>query len=77
MPAAELGFGVNPMKLWRGVCLLLVCTPAAAHHGNAEFDLSQMVRYEGTIVEVLWRNPHTVTRIETRTATGEPITLEI
>jgi hypothetical protein len=53
MPAAELGFGVNPMKLWRGVCLLLVCTPAAAHHGNAEFDLSQMVRYEGTIVEVL------------------------
>jgi len=65
------------MKLSLGACLLLVCTPAMAHHGNAEFDLSQQVKYEGTIVEVLWRNPHTVTRIETRTAAGEPITLEL
>ena len=65
------------MKLSTGFFLLVIATPAMAHHGNAEFDLSQMVRYEGTIVEMLWRNPHTVTRIETRTATGEPITLEI
>ena len=65
------------MKLSLGACLLLAGTPAMAHHGNAEFDLSQQVKYEGTIVEVLWRNPHTVTRIETRTAAGEPITLEL
>ena len=65
------------MKLSTGFFLLVIATPAIAHHGNAEFDLSRMVRYEGTIVESLWRNPHTVTRIETRTATGEPITLEI
>jgi hypothetical protein len=65
------------MKLSTGFFLVVYAAPAMAHHGNAEFDLSQMVRYEGTIVELLWRNPHTVTRIETRTATGEPITLEI
>ncbi len=57
--------------------LLLCCGSAVAHHGNSEFDLTVTVRYEGTIVETLWINPHTVTKIETRTATGEPITLEI
>ena len=56
---------------------LLCCGSAVAHHGNSEFDLTVTVRYEGTIVETLWINPHTVTTIETRTATGEPITLEI
>ena len=57
--------------------LLLCCGSAVAHHGNSEFDLTVTVRYEGTIVETLWINPHTVTKIETRTETGEPITLEI
>lgn len=57
--------------------LLLLCGSAAAHHGNSEFDLTTTVRYEGTIVELKWINPHTVTTVETRTATGEAITLEI
>ena len=57
--------------------LLLCCGSAAAHHGNSEFDLTVTVRYEGTILETQWINPHTVTTLETRTATGEPITLEI
>jgi hypothetical protein len=56
---------------------LLICGTAAAHHGNSEFDLTTTVRYEGTIVEMRWINPHTVTTLETRTAAGEPITLEI
>jgi hypothetical protein len=57
--------------------LLLTCGAAAAHHGNSEFDLTTTVRYEGTIVETRWINPHTITKLETRTAAGEPITLEI
>ena len=57
--------------------LLLCCGSAAAHHGNSEFDLTVTLRYEGTVVETLWINPHTITKIETRTETGEPITLEI
>jgi hypothetical protein len=57
--------------------LLLLCGSAVAHHGNSEFDLTTTVRYEGTIVEMRWINPHTVTTIDTKTATGEAITLEI
>ena len=57
--------------------LLLLQTSVFAHHGNSEFDLTTTVRYEGTIVEMKWINPHTVTKLETRTATGDPITLEI
>jgi hypothetical protein len=66
------------MKSARASWFLLLCGGSAvAHHGNSEFDLKVSVRYEGTIVETLWINPHTVTTIETRAATGEPITLEI
>ncbi len=66
------------MKYLRASWLLaLLCGPAAAHHGNSEFDLTTTVRYEGTILEMRWINPHSVTTIETRTAAGEPITLEI
>jgi Family of unknown function (DUF6152) len=50
--------------------LLLLCGSAVAHHGNSEFDLTTTVRYEGTIVEMRWINPHTVTKLETRTATA-------
>ena len=66
------------MKLAHASWLLLLCGGSAlAHHGNSEFDLTTTLRYEGTIVETLWINPHTVTTLETHTATGEPITLEI
>jgi len=66
------------MKHARASWLLLLCGgPAVAHHGNAEFDLTTTVRYEGTIVSLQWINPHTVTTLKTQTATGEAITLEI
>ena len=66
------------MKHARASWLLLLCGGSAfAHHGNSEFDLTTTVRYEGTIVEMRWINPHTVTTLATHTATGEPITLEI
>src|SRR5262245_61474008 len=66
------------MKTARALWLLLLCCGSAVgHHGNSEFDLTSTVRYEGTIVELRWINPHTVTKLETRTAAGEPITLEI
>lgn len=57
--------------------LLLWSTGVMAHHGNSEFDLSKEVRYQGTIVEHLWKNPHIVTRLATHTPEGEAITLEI
>ena len=50
---------------------------ASAHHGNTEYDLTITVRYEGVVTELLWRNPHSIVKLETRTAAGEPMTLEI
>jgi hypothetical protein len=52
-------------------------TAALAHHGNSEYDLTVIVRYEGVISEQIWKNPHTLTRLETRTEAGEPIILEV
>jgi hypothetical protein len=54
------------------------CASAAlAHHGNSEYDLTVIVRYEGVVSELAWRNPHIFMRLETRTQAGEPMTLEI
>jgi hypothetical protein len=50
---------------------------ASSHHGNSEYDMTAVVRYEGVIVEHQWRNPHTLTRLATHTASGEAITLQI
>jgi hypothetical protein len=66
------------MKISTAFLLLFFCsTTALAHHGNSEFDLGTEVRYEGTIVEHLWKNPHVLTKLATHAADGEAITLEI
>lgn len=66
------------MKLAKPLLLLaLASTAVLAHHGNSEYDLSKTVQYEGTIVDFVWRNPHILARVATKTETGEAITLEI
>ena len=67
------------MKLCSIAFAVVVCpiSQALAHHGNTEYDLTITVRYEGVVTEVLWRSPHSIVKLETRTAAGEPITLEI
>ena len=46
---------------------------ATAHHGNTEFDLRVLVRYEGTVLEQRWMNPHSVMKLATRSQSGDPI----
>jgi Family of unknown function (DUF6152) len=60
-----------------GVVAMLYAVLASSHHGNSEYDLNLVVRFEGVVVEHVWRNPHTLTRLATHTASGEPVTLEI
>jgi hypothetical protein len=68
------------MKLRSFAFAVVVICPmsqASAHHGNSEYDLTTTVRYEGVVTEVLWRNPHSIVKLETHTAAGELTTLEI
>ncbi|HTR00403.1 MAG TPA: DUF6152 family protein [Candidatus Acidoferrum sp.] len=66
------------MKFSRSLWLMLCWSAAVlAHHGNTEYDLGTVVKYEGTIVEFTWRNPHILAKLATKTPAGEPITLEI
>lgn len=44
--------------------LALLAGPAAGHHSTAPFDLSQVIRIEGTVKQFLWRNPHAAVTIE-------------
>ena len=68
---------MKPASIGLGLLLLLEAGTALGHHGNTEYDLKVVVRYEGVVIDHLWRNPHTLTRLATHTDSGEAITLEI
>jgi len=57
-----------------GIALLTVAwaaLPAAAHHSTAEYDDDTITESEGTVVGVLWRNPHVRLTISTEALDGE------
>jgi hypothetical protein len=68
---------MKPASICLGLLVLLEASTALSHHGNSEYDLKAVVRYEGIVIDHLWRNPHTLTKLATRTDSGEAITLEI
>jgi hypothetical protein len=41
-----------------GAALLLLATPALAHHSFAMFDKDKVVTLQGTVKEFQWANPH-------------------
>ena len=49
---------------------LLVPTPAAAHHGWAEFDETAEVTFEGTVIDFHYVNPHCVVEFEAKDGKG-------
>jgi hypothetical protein len=44
--------------------ILLVVTPAVAHHSFDMFDMTKQITITGTIKEFQWTNPHTFTWID-------------
>ncbi len=50
---------------------ILAAVPAVAHHSTAEYDDNTITEAEGTVVEVLWRNPHVRLTISTESIDGE------
>ena len=44
---------------------LLTVGSATAHHGYGEYDRSQLVALEGTLMRVQWANPHVLLMLQT------------
>jgi Family of unknown function (DUF6152) len=39
-------------------CVVVVCGPARAHHGNSAYDEAHWISISGTVTEFVWANPH-------------------
>jgi hypothetical protein len=55
---------------------VVVCAPplVSAHHSVAlQFDMSQEIEIEGTIMELEWRNPHAWLTVEAENEAGETV----
>jgi len=51
---------------------IVATVPVHAHHSVAlQFDMSQEMEIEGTIVELEWRNPHAWLQVEVENDAGE------
>src|SRR5580692_10907512 len=50
--------------------ILLVITPAVAHHSFDMFDMTKQITITGTIKEFQWTNPHTFTWIDVPNQSG-------
>ena len=53
------------------IILFAMGLPAFAHHGNAEFDLTQSVSLKATIADFVWSNPHSVIFFDVRGDNGK------
>lgn len=57
--------------LWVTIGLLIVSTPALAHHGTGiSYDLSKLVTVKGVITKFAWANPHSQLYFDVTDAQG-------
>jgi len=59
------------------VLLFASPSPVAAHHSTAEYDARTFVEARGTVVSVLWRNPHVRFEVSTRDIDGSDVLWDI
>lgn len=52
------------------VCVVVINTPVAAHHGTASFDTSRDLTLKGTVTEWIWANPHCFLKFDAMDETG-------
>jgi hypothetical protein len=60
-----------------GAAALLCSAGAQAHHSYTEFDATQTVEIEGTLVAVAWQNPHTHMEVRVRSRDDETVAWDI
>lgn len=52
--------------------LIAAVVPLSAHHGTAtSYDQKKLVPVQGTVVQFLWRNPHSALFLETKDENGK------
>ena len=52
-------------------CLLMLSTPAMAHHGTGiSYDMSKLVSVKGVVVKYSWSNPHSQLYFDVKDAQG-------
>jgi hypothetical protein len=59
------------------ITTLAPTTPAAAHHGAAQFDASRYITIEGTIKEYRWGNPHVYLTVMVQDAAGQSTPVQV
>lgn len=50
--------------------LLIAAVPAVAHHSFAMFDMQKTVKFNATVTEFKWTNPHSFMHIDVAAAGG-------
>ena len=48
-----------------------VCVPMFAHHGNAAYDMKEVMLKDSTVVDFLWANPHTIIQFDAKDDKGK------
>lgn len=59
--------------LWLLAGVLVVSSPAIAHHGNAAYDGTVTVLKDATVTRLSWQNPHTIVQFDVKGDNGEPV----
>lgn len=78
LPTGSIVTGMNTRSVTFAATVAIVITaPAAAHHSVAEYDDDTTVEAVGTVVDVLWRNPHVRLTISTEDFDGETTVWEL
>jgi hypothetical protein len=52
------------------VCVVVMSTAVASHHGTASFDTSKDLTLKGTVTEWIWANPHCFLKFDAMDETG-------
>lgn len=69
------------MRSGLGRCLIVAALiaplPASAHHSPAQFDLSKVITFDGTVTAFEWKNPHVFVQVATVNAAGDRESVEV
>ena len=53
--------------------VLVVSSPAFAHHGNAAYDGTVTMVKDATVTKLSWANPHTIVEFDAKGENGQPV----